>query len=79
MSNVVAGEGGESEIGVGSYCGVEINEGLRVAGRCDGVLGLGGKLGIGEESINGIWLDLWSVTIWLSCTREADSRGGGCC
>ncbi|KAA8564048.1 hypothetical protein EYC84_012040 [Monilinia fructicola] len=75
LGNVVAGEGSESKISVGGYCGIKIDEGLSIAGRSNGILGLGVKLRIGEESINSIWLNLWSITIWLSSTWSADIRG----
>ena len=76
LSNIVGGEGGESEVGNSSYCSVEINEGLSIAGGSGGILGISVELRVSEESSNIIWLNLWSVTIWLNCTCFADIWGG---
>lgn len=76
LSDIIGGEGGESEIGDSSYCSVEINEGLSIAGGSGGIFGVSVELSISEESINSIWLDLWSVTIWLNCACFADIWGG---
>jgi hypothetical protein len=60
--DVVGLESGESQVGVGVDGGVFVGEGGDVSGWDIGVLGFVVEWLVGEESVSGIWVWLWSVT-----------------